>query len=336
MLTVTIIAGGVGSRLYPLSTSNNPKQFLKLTNKNHTMFQLTIKRIIKLDPNKLVVICNENNYDLAFEQFEELKLNIDYLFILEPIGRNTAPAICLTTIMNPNTIMLVVPSDHIFDDECFVNSVKKGLEFTKEGITVFGIKPTYPEIGFGYIKYNGNNIEKFVEKPDIETAKKYLDDGNYAWNSGVFLFDTQIMSYELSKHCPDIYNGINKIIIENDGVNENKFYLDKIEFSKIRDQSIDYAVMEKHEFGKIVEYSGKWSDVGSFKSLYDELDKNVDNNVIVGDDIETINCKNCYINSDRGKVGLIGLSNLAVIKFKDTIVISDLDKTQEIKNLKTE
>ena len=335
MLTVTIIAGGVGSRLAPLSTSNNPKQFLKLTDDNYSMFQLTIKRIIDLQPQKLVVICNENNYDLAFEQLQLLKLTIEYLFILEPIGRNTAPAICLTTLINPDTTMLVVPSDHIFDNQCFVNSVKEGLKFTNEGITVFGITPSYPETGYGYIKYNKNNIIKFVEKPDIETAKQYLEDGNYAWNSGVFLFNTSIMSSELLTHCPDIYNGILKIVEKID-VNSKKITVDKTEFSQIRDQSIDYAVMENHKFGKIVEYSGKWSDVGSFKSLYDELDKNADNNVIRGDNICSIDCNHCYINSDRGKIGLIGLSNLAVIKLKDTIIISDLEKTQDIKKLKFE
>jgi mannose-1-phosphate guanylyltransferase/mannose-6-phosphate isomerase len=334
MIAVTILCGGSGSRLYPLSTRQIPKQFINLIDSEFTMFQLTIKRILKLPVDKITIICNQDHYDIANKQLNQIiDSNLKYSFILEPIGKNTAPAICLTSLLNPDDTILVVPSDHVFDDDYFVEKVKEGLNLINEGIVTFGVKPTHAETGFGYINYKDNNIIKFVEKPNKHLAEEYIKNGNYLWNSGVFLFKSEIILNELKNHCNDIYNDVSNIA-KNFNLDDSIHKIDIKNFSNVRDQSIDFGVMEYHKTGKIVEYHGKWRDLGSFYSLYNELEKDSDGNVVIGDNICAIDCNNCYINTDRGKIGLIGLNDIAVVKVKDNLLISDINMTQQIKNFK--
>lgn len=330
MLNVVIMCGGNGTRLWPLSRQKLPKQFLKLTDKNYTMFQLTCLRAIKLKFNKLIIICNENHTFLAKQQIEELNID-NYLIVAEPFGKNTAAAIATACLLSDlENDLLVMSSDHIWDDDIFVNSVNEGLQFVNDGIVVFGIKPTYPETGYGYLNYSGNDLIKFVEKPDKETAEKYLESGNYLWNSGNFLFKNQMMIKQFNLHAPDILNNVQNTIQNSINTN-NQIKLNNEYFDKVRDESIDYAVMEFQENGKIVSYSGYWSDIGSFKSLHQHLDKDENGNVLNGD-IKCIDVSNSLVQSNK-LVTLIGIDNLIVVDTRDTLFIADKERSQDVKLL---
>ena len=197
MLNIVIMCGGSGTRLWPLSREKLPKQFLNLTDKKYTMFQLTCLRVKNLNYQTLFVICNEEHMFFVKQQLEELNIT-NFKLIGEPFGKNTCAAITTACILsNPNYNLLVMSSDHMWDDKVFTDSVEKGLELIEKGIVVFGIKPSYPETGYGYLHFFENDLIKFVEKPNKEKAEEYFESGNYLWNSGNFLFSNIIMTGEL-------------------------------------------------------------------------------------------------------------------------------------------
>ena len=296
------------------------------------MFQLTCLRVQDLEYENLIIICNEQHMFIAKQQLEELEIN-NYKIIGEPFGKNTCAAITTACLLSdPTYNLLVMSSDHMWDDSKFIECVNKGLDFINNGIVVFGIKPTYPETGYGYLHINDNDLIKFVEKPNKETAENYFKNGNHLWNSGNFLFSNEIMTNELKKYATDIYNSV-LMTINNSGNNilqKKEIILNKEYFTNVRDESIDYAVMEYHKTGKVIMYDGLWSDIGSFKSLHDFLPRDKNDNVIDGD-IKCIDTTNSLIKSENRLVTTLGINNLIVIDTRDTLFIADKERSQDVK-----
>ncbi len=264
-----ILCGGSGTRLWPISRSLMPKQFARLFD-GASLFQRTVKTNSRICSAQYIV-SNADQYFLAKDQLEEVGAN-DVRFLLEPVGRNTAPAIALACLgLDPEDVVLVSPSDHVIRKaEAYEECLRKAEEFAKKGFMVtFGITPTGPETGYGYIEANGEDVKRFVEKPDLETAKKYVASGRFFWNSGIFCFKASTFLEELSTYSPDILNAA-KIAFAN-AKKENKDALVRVDYEdmmNIPSNSIDYAVMEKSAKVKVVPSDIGWSDLGAFDSLY--------------------------------------------------------------------
>lgn len=331
-LNIVILCGGTGSRLWPLSRELLPKQFLKLVSEEYTMFQLTCNRVKKLEYNQIFIICNQEHLSLAEQQIEEIEIN-NYQLIAEPFGKNTSSAVAIACQLSlPTDNLLVVSSDHVFDDQKFIDSVNNGLSVINKGIIVFGIKPNYPETGYGYLQYEDQKLVRFIEKPQKEIAEQYLLEGNYLWNSGNFLFKNCIMIQEFNIYALDIWNQV-KLTLDNSKKLENKLMLNPDFFKLVNpdDLSIDYAIMEKHQNGQVIKYDGLWSDIGSFKSLYDFKSFESNSNVFEGL-IYNLGSKNCYVKSDK-MVSLIGVDNLIVINTDDVLLISEKERSQDVKKM---
>lgn len=330
MLNIVIMCGGSGSRLWPLSRTQLPKQFLKLTDKKYTMFQLTCLRVKDIDHNKIIVVCNQEHIFIAKKQLEELHVK-NFTVIGEPFGKNTCAPIAVACILSePESNLLVLSSDNIWDDELFRTSVHNGLKLVEEGIVVFGIQPTYPETGYGYLQISDNNLVEFKEKPDKEHAELYVKNGNYLWNSGTFLFRNSIMTNELKTHAPDIYNAVLNTLNNSGDLTTDQIQLHSDSFQNVRDESIDYAVMEYHKNGKIIVYNGCWKDIGSFLALHEYHMKDCNSNVLDGD-IKCIDTHNSFVYSDSKLVTTLGLNNLVIINTKDALLIADKERSQDLK-----
>jgi mannose-1-phosphate guanylyltransferase/mannose-6-phosphate isomerase len=332
MLNLVILCGGAGTRLWPLSKDDHPKQFLKLTDDNYTLFQLTCIRGKLLSPNKFIIICNQRHIQLVKYQLGELGIS-NYIILAEPFGRNTAPAIALSCQMCKETDnLLVLSSDHIWSDELFVDAINRGLNFIDKNIVIFGIKPTYPETGYGYINYSGNDLIKFVEKPNLDLAKKYYESGEYLWNSGIFLFNNKIMIDEFQKHSLQIWNSVHNTL-EKSLYFDNVILIDDDEFKSVKDNSIDYAILENYKEGKVIEYNGLWNDIGSYNSLYDLSQKDKDGNAIKSNKCYTIDTSNCYISGlNKEKIiATIGIKDIIIIDTDSSLLVIDKSRCQDVK-----
>jgi len=278
-MTNIILCGGNGTRLWPISRTLMPKQFVRLFN-DKSLFQLTVERNSKVCDSQFIV-SNAEQYFLAIDQLEEIhKDNNNYL--LEPVGRNTAPAIALACMaLDPEELVLVTPSDHLIKDEKeYTKVLQKAKELAMEdNLVTFGITPTFAETGFGYIEAEGYKVEAFHEKPDKEIAQAYLKAGNYYWNSGMFLFKAGVFLEELKKYAPKLYENALKAF-NNSSKEDNLIRIKHEDMLNIPEDSIDYAVMEKSTKVKVVPSDIDWSDVGSFDSLYDELPQDENGNTV--------------------------------------------------------
>mgnify|MGYP005813383891 CR=1 FL=1 len=332
-----IMAGGTGSRLWPMSRALHPKQFLKLTSSN-SMLQETVLRTLPFADNKNIVICNEDHRFLAAEQLREI--NQLGQIILEPVGRNTAPAIALAALelqkQNNEALMLVLAADHVIKDvAAFEESVKKATVAAQQGkMVTFGIVPTHAETGYGYIKrgdsqLSGFTVNQFVEKPDLATAQEYINSGDYYWNSGMFLFKASDYLKELQKHRPDIYQACLKAI-DHTTSDLDFIRVNEQEFLKCPSESIDYAVMEKTDNAVVIPLDAKWSDVGAWSALWDISDKDLNNNVMQGD-VLTHNSSNSYFNAEHKMIAAVGVDNIVVIETKDAVLVAHKDKVQDVK-----
>ncbi len=338
MINIFIMCGGSGTRLWPLSRNKLPKQFIKLTDSDLTMFQITCNRVKNLNYEKLWIVSNIEHQFIIKEQLKELNIT-NYTIVAEPFGKNTAPVVALSCILvsKSKSKILILSSDHIFEDDKFCTCVENGFELINNGIVTFGIKPTYPETGYGYINYLKNDIIKFVEKPDINKAKEFVNNGNYLWNSGNFLFLSEIMQNEFKTYQKQMYDDLISLVYSSITKN-NVLYLDTVKFSKINpdDLPIDVAIMENHKNGKVIVYNGFWSDIGSFKSLYEyhQFNNNLDhhNNYSNGDIVST-DTNNCFINSDNRLVTTNNINNLVIIDTKDSLYIGDINESQNIKKI---
>ncbi|MET6759730.1 mannose-1-phosphate guanylyltransferase/mannose-6-phosphate isomerase [Pseudoalteromonas sp. NCIMB_1079] len=332
-----IMAGGSGSRLWPMSRALHPKQFLKLTSSN-SMLQETVLRTLSFADSKNIVICNEDHRFLAAEQLREI--NQLGQIILEPVGRNTAPAIALAALelqkQNNEALMLVLAADHVIKDvAAFEESVKKATVAAQQGkMVTFGIVPTHAETGYGYIKrgdsqLSGFTVNQFVEKPDLATAQEYINSGDYYWNSGMFLFKASDYLKELQKHRPDIYQACLKAI-DHTTSDLDFIRVNEQEFLKCPSESIDYAVMEKTDNAVVIPLDAKWSDVGAWSALWDISDKDLNNNVMQGD-VLTHNSSNSYFNAEHKMIAAVGVDNIVVIETKDAVLVAHKDKVQDVK-----
>ncbi len=327
-MTNIILCGGNGTRLWPISRTLMPKQFVRMFD-NKSLFQLTVERNSKIC-SKEFVVSNTEQYFLALDQLEELKRE-DSKYLLEPVGRNTAPAIALAClVLDPEEIVLVTPSDHLIKDEV---EYKKVINQAKElaqndNLVTFGITPSFAETGFGYIESNGLDVKAFHEKPDFETATKYLKAGNYYWNSGMFCFKAGVFLEELKKYSPEVYNASLKAI---ENSNQDKMIRIKHDdMQAIPEDSIDYAVMEKSSKVKVIPSDIQWSDVGSFDALYEELAKDENGNT-VNDNHVSVDSKNNLIYGSERKIATVDVEDLIIVDSGDALLISKKGSSQKVK-----
>ena len=333
MIIPVILCGGSGTRLWPLSRNLYPKQFIDLVNGN-TLFQDTILRLPKEVANPLI-ICNEEHRFLAAEQLRQIN-NDSNDIILEPVGKNTAPAIALAALAAENdSLLLVLPADHVIEDEEYFNKlVLEAVPLAESGkLVTFGVVPTEAYTGYGYIKGGrkldfGLAVDQFVEKPSTLNAKRYFDSGEYYWNSGIFLFNASRYLEELNKFQPDIYKACKESMLGSKS-DFNFLRIDKAKFEECPSESIDYAVMEKTLDAVVVPMDVGWSDIGSWSSLWDITDKDVNGNVILGDVIIN-NSTNSFIRSDDKMVAAIGVDNLVIVVTKDVVMIAKKDSVQDV------
>lgn len=335
-----IMAGGSGTRLWPLSRTQFPKQFLKLGLDGYTLLQSTILRLKNLDCDDPILICNEEHRFLAAEQMREIGVNAT--IILEPVGKNTAPAIALAAILlrqkQENKLMLVLAADHAISEQiAFENSIKDAIDLASQNkLVTFGIVPTHVETGYGYIEKgtpieHGFNIDKFVEKPDQATAQAYLESQRFLWNSGMFMFEAEQYLEELKKYASDIFQACN-LSMQNICLDIDFIRIDQMEFEKCRSESIDYAVMERTAHAVVIPLEAGWSDVGSWSALWDIKPKDHNGNVTDGD-VLLHHSQNNYCYSESRLVSLLGVENLVVVETKDAVLVADKNKVQDIKKI---
>ena len=342
-----IISGGIGSRLWPLSRASFPKQYLNLEN-NKSLLQntyLRLKGLKNLEPP--LIICNEEHRFIVAEQMRMININPKSI-ILEPFGRNTAPAIALAALSinkdEDDPFLLILPADHkIADNNEFINTVQEGLKFAQNGrIVTFGVTPTSPETGYGYIeseneisiKNKSSSIKKFIEKPNQAVADNLVENNHYTWNSGIFLFKASTIIEELNKYESRILDICQKSLDEsNRDLNFQR--INKKIFKDCPNISIDNAVMEKTKVGTVLKLYAGWNDLGSWKSLWEEKNNNLNNNHLIGK-THIKNVENSYIRSDGRLIVGLGLENLFVIETDDTVLVANKDHINSLKDLVNE
>ena len=328
-----ILCGGSGTRLWPISRTLMPKQFVKFFN-NRSLFQLTVERNNSLCSGQFIV-SNTEQYFLALDQLDELNQTAEK-YLLEPMGRNTAPAIALACMeLSPEEIVLVTPSDHLIKNQSAYNEVvARAKELAEQDYLVtFGITPAFAETGFGYIEADGENVLNFKEKPDAQTAEQYLQAGNYYWNSGMFCFKAGIFLDELQKYSPEIYDTCTTALknADTNGMTRIKHE----DMLAIPEDSIDYAVMEKSDRVRVVQSDISWSDVGSFDALYEELPKDLNGNTACDKHI-SIDSKNNLVLCDGRKIATVDVEDLIIVDTGDALLVSKKGSSQKIKKVVAE
>ena len=335
MITAVIMAGGSGTRLWPLSRAGHPKQFLALHG-DKTMLQQTAERLSDLPVSESITICNEEHRFFVAEQLRE----IDALgkIILEPVGRNTAPAIALTALLeNENDpLLLVLAADHVIaDQDAFTDTVLKAVPLAETGkLVTFGIVPSEPHTGYGYIEAGkpvkeAYSVASFKEKPDSATAAEYLGHGGYYWNSGMFLFKASRYLQELKTHRPDIAAACEEAV-GTVSTDLDFIRVDTEAFTACPDDSIDYAVMEKTGEAVVVPMDAGWNDIGSWSSLWDVSDKDDSGNATSGD-VLLLDTKNSFVWADEKLVALVGIDDVVVVSTKDATLVAHKEKAQDAK-----
>ncbi len=348
MITPVVLSGGSGTRLWPLSRKLHPKQLLPLLNET-SLLQDTINRLQGLSEiRQTVIICNEEYRFMVAEQARATHISTSAI-ILEPVGRNTAPAIALAAfnalkenkgLDNEDTVLLVLPADHdIKDIAQFHKAIVTGLEQAIKGhFVTFGIVPDSPETGYGYIKAANSvsvnevaNIEQFVEKPDRDTATQYLDEGGYYWNSGMFMFKASEYLNALQEFSPEIYSASQRAI-EN-AQHDMDFIRVGIEaFKQCPSDSIDYAVMEKVKNAVVIPVDIGWSDVGSWSALHDIGEQDENNNIFIGD-TKSVSTKNSYVRAEHKLVTTLGVEDLIIVDTDDALLVANKNHVQDIKGI---
>ena len=329
-MTNIILCGGSGTRLWPISRTLMPKQFVKFFS-DRSLFQLTVERNNSLCSNQFIV-SNTEQYFLALDQLSELHQTAQK-YLLEPMGRNTAPAIALACMeLSPEEIVLITPSDHLIKNQSAYNkAVARAKELAEQGYLVtFGITPSFAETGFGYIEADGEEVLNFKEKPDLQTAEEYIKAGNYYWNSGMFCFRAGAFLDELQKYSPKVYEA-SKAAYEN-ASKDSMIRIKHEDMLSIPEDSIDYAVMEKSDKVKVIPSDIGWSDVGSFDALYDELPKDEDGNTQNPHHI-AIDSKNNLVYGNEKKIATVDIDDCIIVDTGDALLISKKGSSQKVKKV---
>ncbi|WAC46003.1 mannose-1-phosphate guanylyltransferase/mannose-6-phosphate isomerase [Pseudomonas sp. SL4(2022)] len=340
-----ILSGGSGSRLWPLSRKQCPKQFIALTGEL-SLFQQTVQRLNIDGMASPLLVCNVEHRFLVKEQLARISSTPQSL-VLEPFGRNTAPAVALAALhllaQERDELMLVLPADHVIDDDSgFLSALEAGVSAAEAGeMVLFGVQAVSPETGFGYIKANYDasgglplgtyRVDRFVEKPDAVLACEYVSSGDYLWNSGMFLFRASRYLEELQSHDPDIYDTCILTLARSE-LRSDVLTVDPHTFACCPDNSIDYAVMEKTSRACVVPMSAGWSDVGSWSSLWDVRAKDSNGNVLKGDVTIHNSCRN-FVHSSSRLVSLIGLNDVVVVETKDAVLVAHKEAVQDVKSV---
>lgn len=341
-LIPVILSGGTGSRLWPLSRKLYPKQFIPLQG-NKSLYQSTLERIADLDGvGNVVTICNDEHRFMAAEQARLSNIgNSD--IILEPVGRNTAPAITIAALhalsKQDNAYLLVLPADHILGDrDQFSLAVEHAYQAAENNLVTFGVVPSRVETGYGYIKHAQNEVSEkafsvteFVEKPNYSTAEKYIESGNYLWNSGMFLFRADLFLQEIKQHEPEIYQAC-KQAFEKGEKDLDFIRLDESAFSKAPSNSVDYAVMEKTNIAAVVPLESGWSDVGSWHALWESFEHDQNDNASYGDVVEE-DCSGCFIHASNRLVAAVGIKDHVIVETADAVLVAPRDRAQDVKKI---
>jgi len=337
-----LMAGGVGSRFWPVSTSDFPKQFHDMLDTGQSLLQKTFSRLTKLIPPKNILILTNEKYSKIIHN--QLDISSEQV-VLEPVMRNTAPCVLYASMKieksNPNAQILIVPSDHWIEDEnLFLDHIKQSFDFcaNNDVLMTLGIQPTHPNTGYGYIEYDKSDskaikkVKRFCEKPDSKTAKEFLDNGNFLWNAGIFVWSVRSILSSFEKHQHKMYELFSK---GNDFYNtdKEKAFIDE-NFAKSENISIDYAILEQAENIYVLPSVFDWSDLGTWNSLYEKLPKNSEKNAVIGAKVITEQAQNNIIRTQNNKqVVISGLSDFIIVETADTILIYPRAKEQDIKKL---
>jgi len=326
-----------------MSRELHPKQFLRL-HSLHSMLQETLKRLDGVEVSEPVVICNEDHRFMVAEQLRQIDM-LSHNIILEPIGRNTAPAIALAALnaiaQGHDPIMLVLAADHIIKDVAtFHHAIEAAIPYAAgQSLVTFGIVPSGPETGYGYIQRGestgenaeASSVKRFVEKPDLATAQSYVDSGEYFWNSGMFMFRAKRYLEELERFRPDILDAC-RLSLADTECDKNFINVNYDAFSSCPDESVDYAVMEKTHDAVMIPLDAGWSDVGSWSALWEVSQKDEAGNALTGDTF-LHNTRDCYINTDEKLVAAVGVDNLVIVNTKDAVLVVDKSKVQDVKKV---
>ena len=341
MLKPVLLAGGVGSRLWPVSRQVHPKQFQSMTGENSLLVD-TVRRIEALQAGAPLVVCNEEYRFIAAEQMRSCGVD-NAEILLEPFGRNTAPAVAAAALQalkgDAEALLLILPADHLIKDtDAFVSVVREALPLANKGrLVTFGIRPDKPETGYGYIRRGESlsarayTIASFVEKPDLETAQDYVSSDEYLWNSGMFLFSAQTCVEELRRLAPALLQACEKALAG--GVEDLDFTrLDASAFAACPAESIDRAVMEKTGKGAVLELDCGWSDVGSWSTLWEVGERDGDGNVTQGD-VLLSQCRDSFVRSESRLVAVTEVRDLVVVETADAVLVADRNRVQSVKRL---
>ncbi len=343
MLIPVILSGGSGTRLWPLSRTLYPKQFLPLAGRR-TMFQQTVARAMAVPGAQApVILCNEEHRFLVAEQLRQI--SVAATIVLEPLGRNTAPAAAVAALhaagLAQDALTMVLPADHVIADEgAFARAVSAAVPAAQAGrLVTFGILPAHPETGYGYIKMGeelaGQDgvraVSAFREKPDLATAQAYVDSGEYIWNSGIFLFSAKTYLDELSRHAPKIVESC-RAALERARRDMDFTRLDKEAFTACQDDSIDYAVMEKTRLAAVVPMDAGWSDVGSWRALWEIARRDGAGNAFHGD-VVAQDTRDTYVRAEGRLVTTVGVTDLVVVETSDAVLVAAKDKVQDVKKV---
>lgn len=335
-----ILSGGSGTRLWPLSRGDYPKQFLPLVSEK-TMLQNTLLRLKGIETlQSPIAVCNENHRFIVAEQLFEIGIRPQAI-ILEPVGKNTAPAVAIAAMaaQSEDDILLVLPADHVIRDEAAFRTAIVQAErlAAADRLVTFGVVPTEPATGYGYIKRGVQNdggtfdVAGFVEKPDFERAVAYVDSGDYYWNSGMFVFKAGRYLQELEKYNPDMLACCRRAYSAAQ-TDLDFFRLDRSTFSACPADSIDYAVMEKTDQAVMVPLSAGWNDVGSWSALWDVADKDENGNVVHGD-VLTVDSMSSFIHANKKLVAAVGISDLVIVETDDAVMVAPKDRVQDVKEI---
>lgn len=332
-----LLAGGMGTRLWPVSRELYPKQLVKFIGEN-SLLQETIKRLPPvLDINNVKVVCGEQHFHETAKHIENLGLKPEGKLICEPSGRNTAPAILLAALhvldFEKDAVLCIFPADHVIKNpDGFHDRLEAAIKLANDGYVVtFGIQPHYPETGYGYVEggakmsHGALKLKRFVEKPDRSTAEKYIKAGNFFWNSGMFAFKASVILSEFKTYQPELLAKMKTIFAVDKPIARQ-------DYEQLTNISIDYAIMEKTEKGLVLPSDFGWSDIGSWKSLYDFLKKDDDNNVVDGDVILQ-DTRNCLILGHDRLIATNRLRDMVVVETPDSVFVSDLDRSRDVKSI---